>query len=240
MTSVSITGSYNDSNLIFSSNSATITDANTVASALANSGASTAQFGEGVRGWKLHVDDFVATVAQVGVRFPNPWIASDTLVYGIPGLYADASNPQGDHYDPGVMQKFLGMHNNTAYWSGNGFHFADASYTDGLPVAYANNPTGKVIYGHVEFFNFDSLKFNFYAFDSPSKFFTINSPEDVVNAIANGELDPWMEPAMRNMQTILQTYYGMDLIGDPFSFTYESLTSLSDVQAAQLELLGLS
>lgn len=39
MTSISISGSYNDCNLIFSSNSATITDANTVASALANSGA---------------------------------------------------------------------------------------------------------------------------------------------------------------------------------------------------------
>ena len=238
MTSISISGSYNDSNLIFSSNSATITDANAVASALANSGASNAQFGEGVRGWKIYTDGFAKTAALIGVQFPQPLIASDVLLYNTPRLSADQSNPAGDHYDPGVYQKYLGMKNNTAYWMGNGFHFADASYTDGIPVAYANNPTGKIIYGHLEGYNFDTLKFNFYALTSPSTFYTIISPDDAVNAIANGEVVPWLEPALNNIQQILQSI-GQDIVGDPYSFTYEIIKTDEELVTAQLELLEL-
>ena len=238
MTSISISGSYNDSNLIFSSNSATITDANAVASALANSGASNAQFGEGVRGWKIYTDGFAKTAALIGVQFPQPLIASDVLLYNTPRLSADQSNPAGDHYDPGVYQKYLGMKNNTAYWMGNGFHFADASYTEGIPVAYANNPAGKILYGHLRFFNFDSLKSNFYGLTSPSTFYTIISPDDAVNAIANGEVVPWLEPALNNIQQILQLN-GQDIVGDPYSFTYEIIKTDEELVTAQLELLEL-
>jgi len=156
------------------------------------------------------------------------------MLYSKPRLNVSPSNSDDDFIDPGYFQKYLGMKDNVAYWIGNGF--TTTSGKEGVPISYANNPSGQILYGHLQYLDFNTHKFNFYGLTTPSQFFTINTVDDAKSSIANGDVVPWLVPAMNNIQVLLKSM-GLDLIGDPFAFTYEPITSLTELNTAYLHAL---
>lgn len=195
---------------------------------------STSRFPDGIFGWKFYRPGFVETVAQINMLIPDPFIGSDVLLYSKTGIHFNPSNPDDDFFDPGIIQKYLGMKDNVAYWVGTGF--TTSSGKDGMPISYEHNPTGQILYGSIQYLNFNTNKYNYYGLTTPSQFYTINTIDDAESSIANGDAVPWLVPAMNNTQVLLKSM-GLDLIGDPFAFTYEPITSLTELNAAYLHFL---
>ena len=186
-------------------------------------------FPHGTYGWKLYRPGLVKTVAQLNIPFPDVNIGSDNLVYSKPRL-----NPDGGYIDPGCYQKYLGMKHNVAYWIGNGF--ITTTGEQGIPSSYADNPTGKILYGHVQYYNFNTLKHNWYGLTTLNQFYTLNTIEDVESSIANGDIVPWFELAIANIRDRLQSI-GLDYIGDPFEFTYETIRTVKELNEGYLNVI---